>query len=90
MLSKLLLPMFMTSIGAGLIMPFMNIFFSTVHQQPDHVIGTVFAWGSLAMGIGFIMAPAFADKYGKIKVVVITQALSIPFLILLGFSPGSV
>ncbi len=39
------------------------------------------------MGIGFIMAPAFADKYGKIKVVVITQALSIPFLILLGFSP---
>jgi MFS family permease len=87
MLSKLLLPMFMTSIGAGLIMPFMNIFFSTVHHQPDHVIGTIFAWGSLAMGVGFILAPAFADRYGKIKVVVVTQALSIPFLILLGFSP---
>jgi MFS family permease len=87
MLSKLLLPMFMTSIGAGLIMPFMNIFFSTVHHQPDHVIGTIFAWGSLAMGVGFVLAPAFADRYGKIKVVVITQALSIPFLILLGFSP---
>ena len=87
MLSKLLLPMFMTSIGAGLIMPFMNIFFSTVHHQPDQVVGAVFAWGSLAMGIGFMMAPAFADRYGKIKVVVVTQALSIPFLILLGFSP---
>ena len=86
-LSKLLLPMFMTSIGAGLIMPFMNIFFSTVHHQPDPVIGSIFAWGSLAMGIGFIIAPAFADRYGKIKVVVVTQALSIPFLILLGFSP---
>jgi MFS family permease len=87
MLSKLLLPMLLTSIGAGLIMPFMNIFFSTVHHQPDHVIGTMFAWGSLAMGIGLILAPAFADRYGKIKVVVVTQALSIPFLILLGFSP---
>jgi len=87
MLSKLLLPMFMTSIGAGLIMPFMNIFFSTVHHQPDPAIGAIFAWGSLAMGVGFMMAPAFADRYGKIKVVVVTQALSIPFLILLGFSP---
>jgi len=87
MLSKLLLPMFITSIGAGLIMPFMNIFFSNVHQQPDPVIGTMFAWGSLAMGVGLILAPAFADRYGKIRVVVFTQALSIPFLVLLGFSP---
>ena len=87
MLTKLLLPMFITSIGAGLIMPFMNIFFSNVHKQPDPVIGTMFAWGSLAMGVGLILAPAFADRYGKIKVVVYSQAISIPFLVLLGFSP---
>jgi MFS family permease len=65
----------------------MNIFFSNVHNQPDPVIGTMFAWGSLAMGVGLILAPAFADRFGKIKVVVFTQAISIPFLILLGFSP---
>ena len=87
MLTKLLLPMFITSIGAGLIMPFMNIFFSNVHKQPDPVIGTLMAWGSLAMGIGLILAPAFADRFGKIRVVVFSQAISIPFLILLGFSP---
>ena len=87
MLTKLLLPMFITSIGAGLIMPFMNIFFSKVHNQPDPVIGTMFAWGSLAMGVGLILAPALADRYGKIRVVVFTQALSIPFLVMLGFSP---
>lgn len=87
MLTKLLLPMFVTSIGAGLIMPFMNIFFSNVHKQPDPVIGAMFAWGSLAMGVGLILAPAFADRFGKIRVVVFTQALSIPFLALLGFSP---
>jgi MFS family permease len=87
MLTKLLLPMFVTSIGAGLIMPFMNIFFSNVHQQPDPAIGTMFAWGSLAMGIGLILAPAFADRFGKIKVVFFSQGISIPFLILLGFSP---
>ena len=68
-------------------MPFMNIFFSKVHNQPDPVIGTMFAWGSLAMGVGLILAPALADRYGKIRVVVFTQAISIPFLVLLGFSP---
>ncbi|GAB4401827.1 MAG: MFS transporter [Anaerolineales bacterium] len=87
LLTKLVLPMLLTSIGAGLIMPFMNVFFRVVHNQPDPVIGTLFAWGSLAMGIGLLAAPPLADRTGKIQLVVITQALSIPFLILLGFSP---
>jgi MFS family permease len=87
LLTKLVLPMLITSIGAGLIMPFMNVFFRVVHNQPDPVIGTLFAWGSLAMGLGLLAAPPLADRVGKIQLVVITQALSIPFLILLGFSP---
>jgi len=87
LLTKLILPMLLTSLGAGLIMPFMNVFFRVVHHQPDTVIGTLFAWGSLAMGIGLLIAPPLAERSGKIQLVVITQALSIPFLILLGFSP---
>jgi MFS family permease len=87
LLTKLVLPLLVTSIGAGLIMPFMNVFFRVVHNQPDPVIGSLFAWGSLAMGLGLLIAPPLADRMGKIQLVVITQALSIPFLILLGFSP---
>jgi MFS family permease len=51
------------------------------------VIGVLFAWGSLAMGLGLLAAPPLADRFGKIQIVVITQGMSIPFLILLGFSP---
>jgi MFS family permease len=87
LLTKLVLPLLVTSIGAGLIMPFMNVFFRVVHNQPDPVIGSLFAWGSLAMGLGLLIAPPLADRMGKIQLVVITQALSIPFLILLGFAP---
>jgi MFS family permease len=87
LLSKLILPMLLTSIGAGLIMPFMNIFFRQVHGKPDPLIGSLFAWGSLAMGVGLLIAPPLADRMGKIQLVVISQALSIPFLIILGFSP---
>jgi MFS family permease len=86
-LTKLVLPMLITSIGAGLIMPFMNVFFRVQYHQSDQVIGTLFAWGSLAMGLGLLAAPPLADRMGKIQIVVVTQGLSIPFLILLGFSP---
>lgn len=87
LLTRLILPMLVVSLGAGLIMPFMNVFYRQVYHQPDPVIGSMFAWGSLAMGIGLLLAPPLADRYGKIQVVVVTQALSIPFLFLMGFSP---
>lgn len=87
LLGKLMVPSLLISIGAGFFMPFMNVFFRVVHNQSDQVIGTLFAWGSLAMGIGLMIAPPIADRLGKIKLVVLTQGLSIPFMGLLGFSP---
>jgi MFS family permease len=87
LLGKLVAPMLVTSLGAGLLMPFVNIFFRVTHAQSDAAIGSLFAWGSLAMGIGFLIAPLLADRWGKMQVVVVSQSLSIPFLILLGFAP---
>ena len=87
LLGKLILPMLVTSIGAGLLMPFMNVFFRVVYHQPDPVIGSIMAWGALAMGIGLLIAPPIAERMGKIQLVVVTQGLSIPFLAMLGFAP---
>jgi predicted MFS family arabinose efflux permease len=39
------------------------------------------------MGIGLLIAPPIADRVGKLRLVVITQGLSIPFMIMLGFVP---
>lgn len=86
-IGKLLLPSLMISIGAGFFMPFMNVFFRVVHGQSDQAIGTLFAWGSLAMGIGLMIAPPLAERYGKIRLVATTQGLSIPFMVMLGFAP---
>ncbi len=86
-IGKMVLPMLITSLGAGLFMPFMNVFFRVVHNQPDPVIGNVLAWGALAMGVGLIIAPPIAERIGKIQLVVITQGLSIPFLVMLGYAP---
>jgi len=87
LLGRLIAPMFVTSIGAGLIMPFMNVFYRQVYHQSDPVIGALFAWGSLWMGVGLLLAPPLADRWGKMTLVIGSQALSIPFLILMGFAP---
>lgn len=87
LLFRLLFPSLLISIGAGLFMPFMNVFFRVVHLQPDPVIGTILAWGALAMAIGLVVAPPLAGRLGKIRLVTLTQGLSIPFMALLGFVP---
>lgn len=80
-------PGLITSLGAGLLIPFLNIFFKEVHHRSVAEVGALFSWSSLAMGVGLLLAPPLAERVGKMRIVVITQALSIPFLVLLGFSP---
>jgi len=87
LLLKLIAPMFVTSLGAGLLMPFMNVFYRHEYDATDGTIGGLFAIGSLAMAFGLLLAPPLADRYGKMKVVVVSQALSIPFLAVMGFAP---
>lgn len=87
LLVRLVAPMLITSIGAGLFMPFMNVFFRVQHHAADSTIGALLALGSLAMALGLLVAPPLADRFGKMRVVVASQALSIPFLALLGYAP---
>jgi MFS family permease len=82
---RLLLPSLIISLGAGMLIPFLNVFFRFRYSLSDNFIGSLFGFGSLGMGIAFIMAPVLAERLGKPRTVVITQGLSIPFLIMLGF-----
>ena len=82
--ARFLLPSLVIGLGAGLMQPFMNVYFRNVYGKPDPAIGIVFALGGLAMAVGQFAGPPLADRLGKIRTVILTQALSIPFLILLG------
>lgn len=83
-LSQFLLPQLIIGLGAGLMQPFMNIYFRNVYEKPDPPISLVFAIGGLAMAIAQFLGPLLADKYGKINTVILTQIFSVPFLIMLG------
>lgn len=84
LLLPFLLPNVLVGLGAGLMQPFMNLYFRSVYGQTDFVIGLLFAFGGFSMAVAQFAAPPMADRLGKINAVMLTQALSIPFLLLLG------
>ena len=87
-LLKLLVVQLTVSIGAGMLMPFVNVFYKLRFDLSDPTLGTVFAASSLMTGLAALLAPIFAGRLGKIRMVVLTQALSLPFLAAMGFAPS--
>lgn len=83
-LLQYLLPNIIIGLGAGMMMPFMNIYFRKVYGRSDAFIGVLFAGGSIFMALAQFLGPVLAEAKGKIRAVIFTQALSIPFLALLG------
>lgn len=84
---KLILPNMILGLGAGLFIPFMNVFFKLQFHISDALLGTLFAWGAVGMGIASLAGPPLAQRMGKVRTIVLTQALSIPFLIAMAFAP---
>jgi predicted MFS family arabinose efflux permease len=87
-MTRLLLPGLVLSLGAGMLIPFLNIFFRYRYALSDEFIGSLFGFGSLGMGVAILVGPVLAERWGKARAVVITQGVSIPFLIALGFVPS--
>lgn len=83
---RLLLPALVLSLGAGMLIPFLNVFFKFEYNLSDGTIGKLFGFGSLSMAIAFVIAPVLAERWGKAKTVVLSQGLAIVFLIILGFT----
>ncbi|MBU7047105.1 MAG: MFS transporter [Theionarchaea archaeon] len=87
LMEKFLLIQVLTGFGAGLVIPFFNIFFRIKLQASVQMIGNIFAVGSIVTGVATFFAASLASRCGKVRSVVFTQASSLPFLILIAFSP---
>lgn len=85
---KLCLPNLVIGLGAAILIPYMNIFFHDKFLISDQILGLLFSLSALMTGVGSFIGPRIAAGMGsKIKAVVLTQGLSLIFLLLLGFSP---
>jgi len=72
--------------GAGVIVMFFNLFFKYQFSASSEMIGIIFGINTIVLSSGNFIAPALADRIGKVKTVVFTEALSIPFLLMIGLA----
>ncbi|MGB8658581.1 MAG: MFS transporter [Candidatus Zixiibacteriota bacterium] len=86
LLFKLCFPFFVLGMGAGLIIPFLNLYFLERFGLPAGTIGVYFAVLQLCMLAGILVGPLLSKKIGMIKSIVSTQLLSIPFMLVLAFT----
>ena len=84
---RLVLPGFLIAMGAGQVIPFLNIFIQRKFGLDLASLNAVFALTSLGTIAAILAQPRLARRFGQITSVVIVQAASLPFLVVLGFSP---
>jgi len=82
----LLLPEFLMSFGAGLIIPFLNVYFSRHLRASVAEIGVVFSVTSLTTTIAVLGAPILGAKYGKVRATTLTRLLSVPMLLVIALT----
>ena len=85
--AKILLPGFLIALGAGQVIPFLNLFVQRKFGLELASLNAAFAVTSIGTMIAILLQPALAKRLGRIGSVVAVQATSIPFLVVLGFSP---
>lgn len=84
---RLLTPGLLIAVGAGQVIPFLNLYIQRRFGLDLASLNAVFAFTSLGTVLAILAQPRLARRFGQITSVVIVQGLSIPFLIVLGFSP---
>ena len=85
---KLALPNLAIGFGAATLIPYLNVFFSERYHMSDSALGILFGFGSLATGLGCIIGPRLVGNLGgKVRTITLGQAVSLVFLLMVGFSP---
>lgn len=84
--AKLLLPPFLISWGAALLIPYLNLYFRERFGIDNRALGIVFAGFDVATGIAALAGPMLAARMGKMHVIIWTRALGVPMLIFLGLA----
>ena len=83
---KITLTNFLIGTGAGLIIPFLNLYYRDRFQLPPDEIGFYYILLMFGMVVGTLSGPFLTGRLGLVRTIVLTQFLSIPFMLILSYS----
>lgn len=72
--------------GAGLSIPYLNLYFSDRFQASTVVIGNLFAISNVVLTVGALLAPWLARRIGLLRTIVLTVGGSLVFLVIMALT----
>lgn len=83
---KLIAPSAIIGLGAGAFLTFQQLYFHQRFTLTPGPIAGIFAISQVVTAGAILLAPWLADHLGRVRAAVVTEAMSIPFLLLLAFT----
>ena len=84
--ARFFLPEMAIGLGAGLTIPFINLYFRERFGRPAGEIGLYYTGAQALVMVAFLAAPFLARRYGPVRTVVACQLSSIPFFLVLALT----
>ncbi len=84
--TRLTAPHLFMGLGAGITIPFINLFFTDRFDIGKDSLGLVMSTSSAAMVVGTLLTPLVVARLGLVKATILTEALSLPFFLILAFT----
>jgi predicted MFS family arabinose efflux permease len=72
--------------GAGLVIPYLNLYFADRFGMSKASIGVVIALAQALTAVAIFVGPAVSQRIGPVKSVIAFEILSIPFLLITGWT----
>lgn len=86
LVARFALPQLILCLGAGLVMPFLGLYFQDRFDFTPRSVGNLFACGQVLMTVGFLSSPEILRRLGYVRAIVMVEFLSIPFFLVLAFT----
>lgn len=84
---RLLLPALCVGLGAGLVLPFLNLYLADKFNLAVAGVGTLFALSSLATMGANLLQPTLVRRLGKVGAIVVSQGTSLPLIAIIAYIP---
>ena len=76
----------MIGFGAGLVIPYLNLYFADRFMASNSLIGLGISLGQGATAVPMIIGSMVVRRLGEVRAVVVLQMLSLPFLLLTAYT----
>ena len=88
LMAKILIPRILNGFGAGLVFPFLNLFYKQQFGVSDAALGWILGVTSVVVALMQLVGGAIAERQGKIRSTLVARAVATPMMLIMGFAPS--